>query len=126
MLIMAWQKHLPLSADRKLIETCQSEINQPATPLPNGSGSVGHHLWVQRTQQHFGLMEWVQYPCRRYKVDKLLIEAKASGISAAQELLNRYGRENNTIQLCPVKGDKIARALLVQPILSSGMVIRAG
>jgi hypothetical protein len=30
----------------------------------------------------------------RYKVDKLLIESKVSGISAAQELRNCYGREN--------------------------------
>jgi hypothetical protein len=29
-------------------------------------------------------MEWVTDTCNRFKVDKLLIEAKASGISAAR------------------------------------------
>jgi hypothetical protein len=31
-------------------------------------------------------MAWVMDTCTRHKVPKLLIEAKASGISAAQEL----------------------------------------
>jgi len=36
----------------------------------------------------------------RYKVHKLLIEAKASGISAAWELLKRFGRRPYAVQLC--------------------------
>jgi predicted phage terminase large subunit-like protein len=58
----------------------------------------------------------------RYKVDKLMIEAKASGISAAQELRNRYGRRPYAVQLCKVSGDKVARALAVQATFSHGMV----
>jgi hypothetical protein len=50
-----------------------------------------------------------QYSCRRYRVDKLLIELEASGISATQEPRK-------------VTGDKVARALAVQPLLSNGMV----
>jgi predicted phage terminase large subunit-like protein len=67
-------------------------------------------------------MEWVQDTCTRFKVEKLLIEAKASGISAAQELRNRYGSLQMAVQLCPVKGDKVARALAVQPMFSQGMI----
>jgi phage terminase large subunit-like protein len=56
-------------------------------------------------------------------VDRLLIEAKASGISAAQELRNRYVRDRPwPIQLCQVKGDKLSRALAVQPIFTQGMI----
>jgi predicted phage terminase large subunit-like protein len=69
-----------------------------------------------------GLMEWLQYSCRRYKVDKLLIEGKASGLSAAQELRHRFGRENWTIQICPVKGDKVARAYAAQATFAQGLV----
>jgi hypothetical protein len=36
-----------------------------------------------------GLLEWLMCSCKRYRVDKLLIESKASGISAAQELRKR-------------------------------------
>ena len=60
--------------------------------------------------------------CNRFKVDKLLTEAKASGISAAQELRNRYASRPWAIQLCQPKGDKLARALAVQPIFSQGTV----
>ena len=62
------------------------------------------------------------FTCRQFKVDKLLIEAKASGISAAQELRNRYGLQDFAVQLCQPKGDKYARALAVQPSFSQGMV----
>jgi len=58
----------------------------------------------------------------RYKVSKLLIESKASGISAAQELRNWFGYLPFSVQLCPVKGDKFARALAVQSIFSQEMV----
>jgi predicted phage terminase large subunit-like protein len=113
MLVGAWRKHLAFSADRELIKWRETEIN---------NYQYGYKLWVQRTQQHWGLMEWLQYSCRRYKVDKLLIEAKASGISAAQEARARFGRENFAIQLCPVKGDKVARAYAAQPTFSQGLV----
>jgi hypothetical protein len=64
-------------------------------------------------------MEWLYDSIRRYKVDKLLIEAKASGISAAQELRNRFSIHHRAIELCQVKGDKVARALAIQPMFSS-------
>jgi predicted phage terminase large subunit-like protein len=121
MLIHAWQKFLPFSADRKLIEMRPSEINN-ITPMVGGFGSVGYHMWVQRTQQHWGLLEHLMYTCKRYRVDKLLIESKASGISASQEISARYGRQNWAVQLVNPKGDKIARVLSIQPILSSGLV----
>jgi phage terminase large subunit-like protein len=60
-----------------------------------------------------------------FKIDKLLIEAKASGISAADELRNRYGTHGWAIQTCPVKGDKLARVLAIQPMFSQGHDLRA-
>jgi predicted phage terminase large subunit-like protein len=119
-LLHAWMKFLPFSADRELIRWKQSELALVTTPAPDGSGSVGYALWAQRTQQHWGLLEHVQHSAKRYKIDKLLIEAKASGISAAQEMRNRFGRQDFSVMLCPVKGDKVARAYAVQPILSNG------
>lgn len=101
----AWRKHLEFSGE--LIE-----------PRPNES----RQSFVARTRPHWGLMEWVAHTCNRFSVDKLLIEAKASGISAAQELRRWYGNENWAIQLCQVKGDKVSRALGVQAVFSQGMV----
>jgi predicted phage terminase large subunit-like protein len=37
-------------------------------------------------------------------------------------LHNRYGRQPYQVMTCPVKGDKIARAYAVQPILARGLV----
>jgi len=51
-----------------------------------------------------------------------LIEAKASGISAAQELSNRYTNLRFGITSWPVKGDKYSRALAVQATFSGHYV----
>ncbi len=102
MLVHAWRKHLAFSGPRLEQETGESK-----------------QAWVSRTQKSWGLLEWITYSCQRFKVDKLLIEAAASGISAAQELQNRYGDQDFAIQLCPVRdGSKIARAHAVQPVFS--------
>jgi predicted phage terminase large subunit-like protein len=111
-LVGAWRKHLAFSADRSLIEWRPYE----------SSAQNGYALWCQRTQQYWGLLEWLQYSCRRYKIDKLLIESKASGISAATEMRNRFGRENWSVQLCTPKGDKLARAYAAQPTFAQQLV----
>jgi predicted phage terminase large subunit-like protein len=105
MLMHAWRKHLPFSG-----------------PRIDGEANETWAMYKRRTQHTWGLMEWVADTCARFRVHKLLIEAKASGISAAQELRNRYGSRDWAIQLCPVKGDKVARALAVQPMFSQGMI----
>jgi predicted phage terminase large subunit-like protein len=105
MLIHAWRKHLPFSGPR--IEKIPGETR---------------NMYKRRTSESWGLLEWVEHTCTRFKIDKLLIEAKASGISAAQELRNRYGFQGWSIETRPVKGDKVARALAVQPLFSQGMV----
>jgi predicted phage terminase large subunit-like protein len=78
--------------------------------------------YSRRSRGQWGLVEWIAHSCRRFKVNTLLIEAKASGLSAAQELRNRHGREGWSIITLPVKGDKVARALAAQPTWSQGMV----
>lgn len=105
MLIHAWRKHLAISGRRIDMEARESQ-----------------QAYKRRTQDKWGLMEWLNDTCNRFKVDKLLIEAKASGFSAAQELQNRFGLQNWAVQLCPVKGDKVARALAVQPTFSQLLV----
>lgn len=105
MLVHAWEKNLAFSGPR-------------IDPLPDESAA----RYKRRTMDSWGLIEWVNDTCNRFKVDKLLIEAKASGISAAQELRNRFGLQDWSVQLCPVKGDKVARALACQPTFSQGLI----
>lgn len=105
MLVHAWRRHLAFSGPR--IEMLPRESKE---------------AYRRRTMPTWGLIEHVCDTCRRFKVDKLLIEAKASGISAAQELRNRYALEDWSIQLCQVSGDKVARALACQATFSQLMV----
>ena len=118
MLVDAWRKHLQFSAPR--IERLPQELLLPG--MPQKEAERRKSIFRARTSKDWGLMEWIEDTCNRRKVDKLLIEAKASGISAAQELQHRFGLQDWAIQLCPVKGDKVARALAIQPTFSQGLV----
>jgi hypothetical protein len=79
-------------------------------------------VWRQRTQHAWGLMEWVKFTCRRFKVHRLLIEAKGPEQSAAQELSHRFGISDFVVDATPVKSDKVARALAVQANFANGMI----
>ena len=61
--------------------------------------------------------------CTKFKVDKLLIESKAAGISVAQEIRRLFSREDWGVQLIdPGRGDKVARAYAIQHLFSDGMI----
>jgi predicted phage terminase large subunit-like protein len=61
--------------------------------------------------------------CTKMKVDRLLIESKASGISVAQELRRLYSNAKYSVQLMdPKSQDKVARAYSIQHIFSEGLV----
>jgi predicted phage terminase large subunit-like protein len=79
--------------------------------------------YERRARDKWGLIEWVAHTCKRFAVHTLVIEAAANGISAAQELGNRHGREGWSIVTIPARGDKVSRALSVQPIVAQKMVL---
>lgn len=105
MLIHAWRKRLKFSGPKVEI-------------IPGEHESV----YRRRAMPHWGLIETVADTCNRFKADRLLIEAKATGISAAQTLSNSHGRSGWAIELVDPKGDKVARAIAVQPTFSQLMV----
>jgi predicted phage terminase large subunit-like protein len=124
MLMRAWRKHLKFSAERRLVEPL------PRGPfrIPGEEGRARYNpdwiKWRNKTQEHWGLMEWLYWQCNEANAHLLIIEAKGPGISAAQELQNRFGSMfgRTAVQTVPVKGDKVARALSVQPIFAQGQV----
>lgn len=80
------------------------------------------HAWQQRLELH-ELVEKVATTCRSLKVDKLLIENKAAGISVAQEMRRLYGNEKFAVQLSdPKSQDKLSRLYSVQHLFAEGMV----
>lgn len=105
MLIHAWAKRLEISGPKMEPEPGEHES-----------------LFKLRTKKYWGLVEWTADTCNRFKVDRLLIENKASGKPAAQSLANSHGRAGWSVHLVEPKGDKYARGLAVQPSFSQGMI----
>src|SRR5262249_52759481 len=62
MLVHAWRKHLPFSGER----------------MDKGANET-LAAYKHRTRSRWGLMEWVNETCERFKVNLLLIENKGPG-----------------------------------------------
>ena len=78
--------------------------------------------WSDRLPIH-KLVNRVAKTCTLRKVDKLLIENKASGISVSQELRRLFANEPWSVQLSDPKSlDKMARLYSVQHMFVEGMV----
>lgn len=105
MLCWAWAKHCELHG-------------KPIEKRPQESKKS----FDMRSMPTWGLVEWIAYSCRRFKVDRLLIEAKASGITVAQEMQRLYREDNWGIELIKPMGDKVARAHAVEPTFAAGLV----
>lgn len=105
MAIEAWRRQLKFSGPVML-------------PQPGEKGMA----FLERQRKGWGLVEWLADTCTRRKADRLLIENKASGISAAQSLANSHPHAGWAVQLVEPKGDKWARAQSVQPTFSQEMV----
>lgn len=74
--------------------------------------------WREWLELH-DLVDKVVQTCREMKVDHLLIEAKASGISVAQEIRRLYRHETFAVQLIdPKTMDKVARLHSTVPIFA--------
>jgi len=79
--------------------------------------------FLRRTQPHWGLVEQVAHDCTRLRVDRLLIEDKASGHSVAQEIRRLYSDRDWGVQLVnPGSLDKRARAYAIQHLFADGLI----
>lgn len=78
--------------------------------------------WDTRLELH-ELVEKTANTCIKMKVDLLLIENKASGISVAQEVRRLYSRERFGVELFdPKSQDKAARLYSVQHLFAEGII----
>lgn len=107
MLLWAWREHLELHGEG----------------LPREPGeTAAQNFHRARKAKKVGLVEMLAFTCRRFKADRLLIEAKASGLSAGQELRRLHGHEGWGIQLVTPEGDKVARAHAVEPSFAQKVI----
>lgn len=80
------------------------------------------YAWDMHLELH-ELVVKVAQTCTRMKVDLLLIENKASGISVAQEIRRLYWRERFGVELFdPKSQDKTARLYSVQHLFAEGII----
>ena len=78
--------------------------------------------WAERLELH-ELVIKIAKTCKEMKVDRLLIENKASGISVAQEMRRLYAHEDWAVQLIDPKGqDKLARLHSISHLFAEGLV----
>lgn len=68
------------------------------------------------------LVDRIIKTCEDVKVDRLLIEAKANGISVAQEIGRLVKNRRFGVSLVVPKGDKVARAHAITHLFAAGMV----
>lgn len=87
------------------------------------------YAWADHLEFH-DLIVKVDEICTKWKADKLLVEAKASGIPIAQEMLRMFGNSKFSVQLQQVNrgtasagfNDKVSRLYSVQHLFEEGMV----
>lgn len=104
-LLTAWRKRLELHGDKT--ERLPGEKEKD---------------YERRASAKWGLCEWLEHSCRSFKVNTLIIEGKASGLSVAQELRRLHGSQLWGIETVTPEGDKVARAYAVQSLFSAGIV----
>lgn len=79
------------------------------------------HAWREWLGFH-DLVAKVADSCKKMKVDCLLVENKAAGISLEQEMRRLYGHEGFSIRFYdPKSQDKLARLYSVQPLFAPEM-----
>lgn len=79
------------------------------------------NYWQDRVSLNDSLNK-VASLCQRYKVDKFLVEAKATGISVSQEIKRVFGSMPWSTELIQPKGDKVARAYAIQHLFEEKII----
>ncbi len=80
------------------------------------------NAWRAKLEFH-ELVEKIAATNRKFKVDHMLIENKAAGVSVAQEIRRVHGYEDWGVQLIDPKGqDKVARTYSVQHLFADGLI----
>jgi hypothetical protein len=108
MLIDAWRKWLPLHGADPEQYALEDDV-----------------AYLKRKRDKQGIVECIADTCRKWKVDKLLIEGKATGFSVEQEMRRLFSREKFSCQIVdPGHVDKAGRAHVVSHLFADGIIWR--
>lgn len=80
-------------------------------------------MFTARQRENWGLVEWIAYAAKTYNASRIIIEAKANGITVAQELKRIYKASPWDVEMVnPGAIDKVARCYAIQPIFTNSQV----
>ena len=105
MLMHAWNKRLPLHGK--------------SVSIMNGEPE---DVYRARKAKAMGLVETIADTCKRYKVQRLLIENKTRGHDVANELHRLYARDDWGVEMTNPQKDKVARTHSVVPLFVDNAV----
>jgi predicted phage terminase large subunit-like protein len=140
-----WPKFPVMSYTVLSLDTAQTEKkqNDPSAAIVLG---VARDIWENRRLilmwawaerlELYELLRKIEETCKKFKVDRVLIEDKASGHPVAQELRRRgrvisdvlaqnpktADRADFGVQLMSPEGDKVARMYAVQNLFECGLI----
>lgn len=78
--------------------------------------------WADHLEFH-DLVTKVAKTCRDFKIDRLLVEAKANGMAVAQEIRRLHSRDLWSVEeINPGSADKVARVHSVVPLFADGVI----
>lgn len=106
MLMFSWAERLPLHGEA------------PPPKLDQEPDEV----YAARRLRGAGLVEKIADTCKRYKVQRLLIEDKTRGKDVANELRRLYNRDDWGVQLTNPVRDKVSRTHSVVSLFTDGAV----
>lgn len=130
MLVDGWAKRLQMHGSLPLQAVHEKNVRGTPNPeylqrceglLPREPGERDR-VYYERIKSQWGVVEWIAHTARLRRVNRVIIENKTGGITAAQELRRIHGREGFAVDLVNIKGDKVPRALAVQPLFSQGLI----
>lgn len=105
MLMFAWEEHLALHGKRPIQDPGEPDV-----------------VYRVRVEKAFGLCERVAATCKRYKVQRLLIEDKTRGHDLAAEIRRLYAHENWGVEMVEPQKDKVTRTHSIVPMFTDGAV----
>lgn len=100
----------------------QQPVNVSKSYEQGAPAAMMMHAWRERLEFHELVKKTVESAIA-LKIDVLLIENKAAGISVAQEIRRLYANEKFSVRLFdPKSQDKLSRLYSVQHLFSEGMI----
>lgn len=106
LLVDGWEKHLEMHGETVERRADESEAS-----------------WMRRAMPKWGLVEWVNYTCKRRRVNRLIIENKSRGHDVNNELKRVFGDRDFGIRMIePKGGDKYARGHAVVDLFTDDMI----